>query len=284
MDGNTSCQVYVGNLGWDVTTDDLTTYMASVGSIISAHVVMGKNGRSRGYGVVVYDSESAALRAMTELTDTDIKGRKIFVREDRETKPAKTIPPAPAVKEQRLIDHSKPDPRATEKTVLVSNIPSGSTWQELKDFMRSAGAIVRVDITNSEKDGTGIGSVELKTEDGVANALALNGATFRSSIITVRRSNTEKKVAPSEISTSGRRVYVGQLGWSVSWKDLKDHFKPIGTVTRADVVLENDTHRSRGFGFVEFQDVTDAEKAIRELNDSLLHGRRIHVRADRVRK
>lgn len=54
----------------------------------------------------------------------------------------------------------------------------------------------------------------------------------------------------------------------------------MGTVLRADVATD-ENRRSKGFGFVEFKLPCEAERAIRELNNSELHGRRIQVREDR---
>lgn len=64
---------------------------------------------------------------------------------------------------------------------------------------------------------------------------------------------------------------------------MKDHFKNVGTVLRADVATD-ETRRSRGFGFVEFKLNSEAERAILELNNSELHGRFIQVRGDKEDK
>ena len=78
----------------------------------------------------------------------------------------------------------------------------------------------------------------------------------------------------------GKNVYVGNLTWTVSWQDLKDHFKTIGPVLNADVMQEPDG-RSKGCGLVTFQNARDADRAIRELHDTEINGRNIFVREDR---
>ena len=78
----------------------------------------------------------------------------------------------------------------------------------------------------------------------------------------------------------GKNVYVGNLAWTVSWQDLKDHFKTIGPVLNADVMQEADG-RSKGCGLVTFQNKRDADRAIAELHDTELDGRKIFVREDR---
>lgn len=54
-----------------------------------------------------------------------------------------------------------------------------------------------------------------------------------------------------------RRVYVGNLAWDVSWQDLKDYFKQIGHVLRAEVMSDSNG-RSKGCGIVEFSTSDDA--------------------------
>ena len=70
---------------------------------------------------------------------------------------------------------------------------------------------------------------------------------------------------------------MGSLPWSVNDKTLQQTFEAHGTVVSAKIITDRDTGRSRGFGFVEMENPTDAEKAIRSLNNSELDGRNIVV-------
>lgn len=88
--------------------------------------------------------------------------------------------------------------------------------------------------------------------------------------------------APSA-SSNNNRVYVGNLSWKTSWQNLKDHMRTCGAVVHADVILDAD-HRSKGCGVVEFATAAEAQKAIVELTDTELDGRRIWVREDRDAK
>ena len=76
-------RVYVGNLSWDCKWQDLKDHMRSVGEVLHADVLIGPDGKSKGCALVEYQSAAEAKRAIDELTDTEIFGRKIFVREDR---------------------------------------------------------------------------------------------------------------------------------------------------------------------------------------------------------
>ena len=75
----------------------------------------------------------------------------------------------------------------------------------------------------------------------------------------------------------GTKVYVGNLSWETSWQDLKDHFRSVGEVLHADVMIGTDG-RSKGCGLVTFASAHDAARAIQTLHDSVLHSRSIFVR------
>ena len=73
------------------------------------------------------------------------------------------------------------------------------------------------------------------------------------------------------------KLFVGSLPWSVNDEELKETFEKHGTVVSAKVIMDRDTNRSRGFGFVEMESSSDANDAIKALNDSELNGRNIVV-------
>lgn len=75
-----SAKLFVGNLDYSVTTEDLKEHFASTGNILDCVVVMDRyTGRSRGFGFVEYGTEDEANAAVEKLNDTDLKGRKIRV-------------------------------------------------------------------------------------------------------------------------------------------------------------------------------------------------------------
>ena len=73
------------------------------------------------------------------------------------------------------------------------------------------------------------------------------------------------------------KLFVGGLAWATRDETLRDHFAQCGEVTDAKVIMERETGRSRGFGFVTFADAETAAKAREELNNSDLDGRSIRV-------
>jgi RNA recognition motif-containing protein len=73
------------------------------------------------------------------------------------------------------------------------------------------------------------------------------------------------------------KLFVGGLAWATRDETLHEHFSQCGEVTDAKVIMERETGRSRGFGFVTFADSETAAKARDELNNSDLDGRSIRV-------
>ncbi|KAF9098187.1 hypothetical protein BGX23_006791 [Mortierella sp. AD031] len=157
-------RVYVGNLSYDVAWTDLKDFMREVGPVAHADVLLGPDGRSKGCGVVEFQNADDAKTAIRKMNDVVLKGRPVFVREDRES---------------------------------------------------------------GERIGASGGRAQ----------------TSRSADVAIRQ------------------VFVGNLPFSVHWKDLKDMFRRAGPVDRADVFMSSDM-RSKGSGIVLFERTSDVQRAI----------------------
>jgi hypothetical protein len=75
----------------------------------------------------------------------------------------------------------------------------------------------------------------------------------------------------------GNKLYVGNLPYSVRDEDLQQRFSQFGSVTSAKVMMERDTGRSKGFGFVEMGSDAEAQAAINGMNGQSLGGRSVVV-------
>ena len=74
-----------------------------------------------------------------------------------------------------------------------------------------------------------------------------------------------------------QKIYVGNLSYSVENSMLADNFAQFGTVESAKVIIDRDTNRSKGFGFVEMSSPAEAAAAIAELNGTEFGGRQMNV-------
>ena len=80
-----------------------------------------------------------------------------------------------------------------------------------------------------------------------------------------------------------KNIYVGNLSYSVDEQELERLFAQYGTVKTARVITDRDTNRSKGFGFVEMEDNSEADAAISALNGSEVDNREIKVNEARER-
>jgi len=74
-----------------------------------------------------------------------------------------------------------------------------------------------------------------------------------------------------------QKIYVGNLGYSISNESLSTKFSQFGTVSSAKVIMDKDTNRSKGFGFVEMSSSSEAANAIQALNGTEFDGRQMNV-------
>jgi RNA recognition motif-containing protein len=79
-------------------------------------------------------------------------------------------------------------------------------------------------------------------------------------------------------------IYVGNLSYTMTEGELRDAFAAFGTVTSAKILMDRDTGRSRGFGFVEMPNQSEGEAAISNLNGKELGGRALRINEARPRE
>ncbi|MGG7048829.1 MULTISPECIES: RNA recognition motif domain-containing protein [unclassified Campylobacter] len=78
-------------------------------------------------------------------------------------------------------------------------------------------------------------------------------------------------------------IYVGNLSYRMTDAELREAFAPFGEIKRAKIVMDRETNRSKGFGFVEMDDDAAAQKAIDALNGQDVGGRALRVNEARPR-
>ncbi len=80
------------------------------------------------------------------------------------------------------------------------------------------------------------------------------------------------------------KLFVGKLSFNTTDETLRAAFEVFGKVASAQVIIDRDTNRSKGFGFVEMEDDSEAQAAIAGLNEKELEGRTIVVNVARPRE
>ncbi|KAF1844203.1 splicing factor, CC1-like protein [Cucurbitaria berberidis CBS 394.84] len=186
------------------------------------------------------------------------------------------------------------EPEATEddrdkRTIFVQQISQRAETRHLRSFFEAVGPVVEAQIVKDRVTGRskGVGYVEFKEEESVPKALELTGQKLKGVPIIAQLTEAEKNraarpseggAAPGANGAPFHRLYVGNIHFSVTEKDLQEIFEPYGELEQ--VILQRDEMnpgRSKGYGFVQFVDPTNAKNALAEMNGFELAGRQIRV-------
>ena len=195
-----SNRVYVGNLAWSVSWQDLKDHMRDAGDVQYSKVLTDRDGRSKGCGIVEFSTVEGAKDAIEKLTDTELKGRKIFVREDREdgkrgggarAPPKDPTPAEGAAAEGGDTTTSSPSDKVEGSQLFIGNLSWDTTWQELKDHFASCGDVQYSNVAVG-RDGRkkGFGFVRFATAEEASEAIEkMNGVEFMGRKLEVRLDN-----------------------------------------------------------------------------------------------
>ena len=80
------------------------------------------------------------------------------------------------------------------------------------------------------------------------------------------------------------KLYVGNLPYSAKEESLKEHFSSAGSVASVKIIIDRETGRSKGFGFVEMETKEMADAAVKDFNGQSLDGRQIVVNESKPRE
>jgi RNA recognition motif-containing protein len=80
------------------------------------------------------------------------------------------------------------------------------------------------------------------------------------------------------------KIFVGNMPYAMTKEDLKNLFSEVGNVISASVIIDRETKRSRGFGFVEMETEEETKKALETLNEREVSGRKLIVNEAHERK
>eukprot|EP00490_Sorites_sp_Unknown_P013337 CAMPEP_0114674720 /NCGR_PEP_ID=MMETSP0191-20121206/46833_1 /TAXON_ID=126664 /ORGANISM="Sorites sp." /LENGTH=224 /DNA_ID=CAMNT_0001942631 /DNA_START=50 /DNA_END=724 /DNA_ORIENTATION=+ len=217
-------RVYVGNIDWKITDAELKDHMASAGDVVRAEIFTDGTGRSKGVGLVYFETPQDAAAAIDKMNDSMLGERMIFVREDRkEGKGFKGEKGDDKGKGRKGYDkgygksydkgYGKSYDKGFEKgekgkkgkgkgirvgpgdrgrVIYVGNLPPGTPWQKVKDLFRKHGNVIRVEMPLDSDTGEsrGHGQVLFETEEDAQGAIqALNQTDFEGRSMVVRLDN-----------------------------------------------------------------------------------------------
>lgn len=285
-------RVYVGNLSWNVRWQDLKDLFSQVGTVKYADVIMDGN-RSRGCGIVEFESAEQAAAAIQTMQNYELQGRPIFVREDREDYELKGEGASPPTHKRPRQTSSSGRPGgqgaiAIGRRLWVGNVSPESTWQHVKDHFKQAGQVLHADLL--PKGGCAV--VEMGSPADALRAISLlSNSTLDGNQITVREDREDPGVKQRGSSAGpprgapppaaeGCQLVLHGLPYRYTWQDIKDMCREAGPVVRADV-MSNPDGSSKGFGIVQMATPEAAAAAINILNGRVESGRVITVKYDK---
>ncbi|GAA99390.1 uncharacterized protein L969DRAFT_93849 [Mixia osmundae IAM 14324] len=298
---NKEHRVYVGNLSYQVRHADLKDFARDVGKVVNAEVLMTPNGMSKGCGLIEFETEGDARRAIKELNESSLLGRPVFVREDRVDDPH----PGGGARSVRGLVFPRSGAFAPSggappsKQLIVSGLSDAVGWQDLKDLFRECGDVIRADV-HLDEDGRPRGSgMVLFSSAGDARAAIeqFDGMEINGMKLTVKEDRVRGSGPPTRGAypvRGGRggggsfgsgeprpdrfanidpspQIFVKNLPWSTANEDLVELFQTVGTVLHAEATQENG--RAKGTGVVEFATADDAQTAITKFQGYSYGGR-----------
>lgn len=271
---NYATSIFVGNLPYDCTPEDLKEFFASLGGVVRADIITSK-GHHRGMGTVEFTTEDRVAKAIEQFDGAQFLDRQIFVRRDQ--------PPPDSVRP--TIAPSRARQGGFE--VAVRNLPQSVDWQVLKSMFKDFGEVLRADIELDRAGmATGRGKVVLPTRDQVERAiqhyhgLEVDGNVLELERTTLGRSQRPTRnvnglpsgpaspaTVPEMPGQGGPRstlVHCANLPKATTSSDLHDLFGTIGVVVRAE--LNRDDHDcSTRVAIVEYRYQRDADECVATL-------------------
>uniref|UniRef100_A0A8C0YJR4 RNA binding motif protein 39b n=2 Tax=Cyprinus carpio TaxID=7962 RepID=A0A8C0YJR4_CYPCA len=182
------------------------------------------------------------------------------------------------------IDNLSPEERDA-RTVFCMQLAARIRPRDLEDFFSAVGKVrdVRMISDRNSRRSKGIAYIEFVDSTSVPLAIGLTGQRVLGVPIIVQASQAEKNRAAAMASMLQRggagpmRLYVGSLHFNITEDMLRGIFEPFGKIEGIQLMMDSETGRSKGYGFISFADAECAKKALDQLNGFELAGRAMKV-------
>jgi polyadenylate-binding protein len=254
-----SASLYIGELDPSVNEAMLFEMFNSVGPVASIRVCRDAvTRRSLGYAYVNFHNVADGERALETLNYTLIKNRACRIM------------------------WSQRDP-ALRKTgtgnIFIKNLDATIDNKALHDTFSAFGNILSCKVATEEGQSKGYGFVHYETHEAAENAIKhVNGMLLNDKKVFVGHhiSKKERQSKVEEMKSKFTNVYIKNLDPEVTQEEVEALFTKFGPVTSC-VVSTDENGRSKGFGFINFENHEDAKRAVDELHDSEYKEKKLFV-------
>ncbi|XP_024125725.1 RNA-binding protein 39 isoform X3 [Oryzias melastigma] len=181
-------------------------------------------------------------------------------------------------------DNLTPEERDA-RTVFCMQLAARIRPRDLEEFFSAVGKVrdVRMISDRNSRRSKGIAYIEFVEASSVPLAIGLTGQRLLGVPIIVQASQAEKNRAAAAANnlqrgmTGPMRLYVGSLHFNITEDMLRGIFEPFGRIENIQLMMDSETGRSKGYGFITFSDAECAKKALEQLNGFELAGRPMKV-------
>ncbi|XP_014873841.1 RNA-binding protein 39-like isoform X1 [Poecilia latipinna] len=184
------------------------------------------------------------------------------------------------------LDNLTPEERDA-RTVFCMQLAARIRPRDLEEFFSAVGKVrdVRMISDRNSRRSKGIAYIEFVEASSVPLAIGLTGQRLLGVPIIVQASQAEKNRAAAAAAANSlqkgtfgpMRLYVGSLHFNITEEMLRGIFEPFGRIENIQLMMDSETGRSKGFGFITFADAECAKKALEQLNGFELAGRPMKV-------
>ncbi|XP_033130561.1 polyadenylate-binding protein 2 isoform X3 [Brassica rapa] len=243
--GTTS--LYVGDLHANVTDAQLFEAFSQMGQVVTVRVCRDlATWRSLGYGYVNFATPQDAARAIQEMNYIPLNGKPVRV----------------------MYSHRDPSVRRSGAgNIFIKNLDKSIDHKALHDTFSAFGNIISCKVAvDSSGQSKGYGFMQYETDESAQKPMAqLNGMLLNDKQVYVGPFLRRQERDSTANVTKFTNVYVKNLAESTTDDDLKNTFGEFGNIISALVMKDRDV-KSKGFGYVNFDNADDAARAVETLN------------------